>query len=137
MTFRPLTFRHFDLHPILMSKVECFEDLRIWQEARVLANSPYADTETLRDFPFRDQIRRAAVSIMNNIAEGFERHTDADFAHFLAIAKGSSGEIRSMLYLGEDRHYFATDHAVRLRGLAESLSRGIATFAAYLRQARA
>lgn len=87
-----------------MSKAERFEDLRVWQESRLLANALYDTTESLRDFPFRDQLRRAGVSIMNNIAEGFERHSDADFAHFLTIAKGSSGEVRSMLYLGEDRH---------------------------------
>ncbi len=119
-----------------MSKVERFEGLRIWQEARSLTNLLYERTESLRDFAFRDQMRRAAMSTMNNIAEGFERHTDADFAHFLTVAKGSSGEVRSMLYLGEDRRYFTTDEATRLRASAESLSGGIANFAFYLRPDR-
>jgi four helix bundle protein len=119
-----------------MSKVERFEELRVWQEARALANALYDATEELRDFAFRDQLRRAAISTMNNIAEGFERRTDADFAHFLDIAKGSSGEARSMTDLGEDRRYFQAELAVRLRAAAESLSGGLSTFAAYLRRPR-
>lgn len=116
-----------------MSSIERFEDLRVWQEARSMANSLYDMTENLRDFAFRDQLRRASVSIMNNTAEGFERHSDADFAHFLTIAKGSSGEMRSMLYLGEDRHYFPPEAARRLRESAESISRGLSKLATYLR----
>ncbi len=123
----PATATHF------MSNIKRFEDLRVWQEARLLANALYDTTESLRDFAFRDQLRRAAVSIMNNIAEGFERHSDADFAHFLTIAKGSSGEARSMLYLGEDRRYFTPEQAGRLRASAESLSGGLANLAIYLR----
>jgi four helix bundle protein len=119
-----------------MSKVERFEELRVWQEARALANALYDATEELRDFAFRDQLRRAAISAMNNIAEGFERRTDADFAHFLDMAKGSSGEIRGMTYLGEDRRYFPTEAATCLRAAAESLSGGLATFATYLRRPR-
>jgi four helix bundle protein len=117
-----------------MSKVERFEELRVWQEARTLANTLYEITRQLTDFPFRDQLRSAAISIMNNIAEGFERRTDADFARFLDIAKGSSGEIRSMLYLGEDQGYVPADRAAHLRASAEQLSAGIATFAKYLRR---
>lgn len=117
-----------------MSKAERFEDLRVWQESRLLANALYDTTESLRDFPFRDQLRRAGVSIMNNIAEGFERHSDADFAHFLTIAKGSSGEVRSMLYLGEDRHYFTLEQSGNLRTAAESISGGLAKLAIYLRK---
>ena len=119
-----------------MSKAERFEDLRVWQEARLLANALYAITEPLRDFAFRDQLRRASVSVMNNIAEGFERHSDADFAHFLTMAKGSCGEVRSMLYLGEDRRYFTPEQATNLRKSAESLSGGLSSFATYLRGPR-
>ena len=117
-----------------MSKVERFEDLPVWREARALANSIYDCTEGLKDFAFPDQLRRAAISAMNNVAEGFERRTDADFAHFLDIAKGSSGEIRSMFYLGEDRHYFPPANAAQLRSDAAAQSGGIATLAAYLRR---
>jgi four helix bundle protein len=116
-----------------MNSAERFEDLRIWKEARVLANAVYDVTEPLRDFDFRSQIRSAAVSAMNNISEGFERRTDADFAHFLDVAKGSAGEVRSMLYLAEDRRFVASDIAARLRKDFVALSKGIAQLAKYLR----
>lgn len=70
---------------------------------------------------------------MNNIAEGFERRSDKDFAHFLNIAKGSNVEVRSMLYLAEDRHYFTTEIAEEMRSFAESLSEGIESLARHLR----
>lgn len=116
-----------------MSKVERFEDLRVWQESRVFANGLYDATDSLNDFPFRDQIRRAAISIMNNIAEGFERSSDADFARFLDIAKGSSGEVRGMLYLGEDRRYINAVDAQSLRDSAVRISKGISSLTSYLR----
>jgi len=116
-----------------MSTAERFEDLRIWQAARTLVNTVYELTETLRDFEFKGQIRSAAISAMNNIAEGFERRTDSDFAHFLDIAKGSAGEVRSMLYLGEDRRYFTCEEANRVRDEATSLAKGIAQLAKHLR----
>lgn len=115
-----------------MAVASRFEDLRVWKEARLLANLIYDSTTSLRDFGFRDQLRRAAVSVMNNIAEGFERQSDADFAHFLVMAKGSCGEVRSMLHLGEDRQYFPPDLAGKLRNSAESLSRGLSSFVTYL-----
>jgi four helix bundle protein len=118
--------------------VQRFEDLRIWQDARVLANRVYdsfgPDSQAGRDFGFRDQIQRAAVSVMNNIAEGFERKTDADFARFLDLAKGSNGEVRSMLYLAEDRRYLTLEAANDLRAFSEQLSKGIESFAKYLRR---
>jgi four helix bundle protein len=91
---------------------ERFEDLRIWQQARVMANEVYDAFAGCRDYGFRDQIQRAAVSSMNNIAEGFERRSSKDFGHFLDIAKASSGEVRSMLYLAEDRKYLSSECAV-------------------------
>ncbi len=117
--------------------IKRFEDLRIWQQARAQANAVYDsfghDTPSGRDFGFRDQIQRCAVSVMNNIAEGFERRSDKDFSHFLNIAKGSNGEVRSMLYLAEDRHYLATEIAQEMRSFAESLSEGIEALARHLR----
>ncbi len=74
-------------------KIEKFEDLDAWRKARELAKAVYAVTSEgpfSRDFGLRDQIRRAAVSVMSNIAEGFERCSDAEFRHFLIIAKGSA-----------------------------------------------
>lgn len=114
-----------------------FEDLRIWQNARVQANAIYEafgpESCASRDFGFKDQIQRAGVSVMNNIAEGFERRSDQDFARFLDIAKGSNGEVRSMLYLAEDLGYLSPAAAESLRGSGEELSKGIESLAKHLR----
>lgn len=117
-----------------MARAERFEDLRVWQEARQLVRTVRSATSSLRDFEFRDQIRSAALSVMNNIAEGFERRTDADFAHFLDIAKGSAGEVRSMTYVAEDDTLFPTELARKIRDDCIRLSGAIATLAAYLRK---
>jgi four helix bundle protein len=117
--------------------IKRFEDLRIWQQARVQANAVYDlfsyNSPSGRDYGFRDQIQRCAVSVMNNIAEGFERRSDQDFARFLNIAKGSCGEVRSMLYLAEDRHYLDAESAQERRTFAEALSEGIESLARHLR----
>lgn len=117
-----------------MSKAECFEDLRIWQEARQLVKQIYVDLEKVKDYGFRDQIQRAGISIMNNVAEGFERNSDAEFARFLNIAKGSAGEVRSMFYAAEDLHYVDGQTAVERREAAKNISKGIGTLEAYLRK---
>lgn len=95
--------------------VRSFEDLWIWQQARLLVKDVYKDfgrgTSAESDFGFRAQIQKAAVSITNNIAEGFERTTDGEFARFLDIAKGSCGEVRSMYYLAEDISYVTANVA--------------------------
>ncbi|MGD7654602.1 MAG: four helix bundle protein [Verrucomicrobiales bacterium] len=117
---------------------ERFEDLRIWQNARIQANRIYdafgPDSVSTRDFGFRDQIQRCGVSVMNNIAEGFERRTDQDFARFLDIAKGSNGEVRSMLYLAEDRDYLNSETAREMRSFCEDLSRAIESLNKHLRK---
>ena len=82
-----------------------FESLRVWQNARDFVNSIYDLMDDNKNYGFRDQIQRAAVSIMNNIAEGFESDTDAKYINFLNIAKGSCSEVRSMLYVCLDRKY--------------------------------
>ena len=82
-----------------------FEDLKIWTNSRVIVNQIYRMMENHKDFGFRDQIQRAAVSIMNNIAEGFESGSDAKYMNFLNIAKGSCSEVRSMLYVCLDRKF--------------------------------
>jgi len=116
-----------------MSFAENFEDLKIWREARVLCNAIYDATEKSRDFEFKDQIRSAAVSVMNNISEGFERRTKKDFAHFLDLSKGSAGEVRSMLYLAEDRKYLSPAEAQNLRESYKKLSASIGALASKLR----
>ena len=91
-----------------MAKLERFEDLEVWQQARALAGRIYAlarGAAFRRDYGFRDQICRAAVSIVSNIAEGFERHSSNQFLHFLDIAAGSAGEVRAQLYLALDFGY--------------------------------
>ena len=89
-----------------------FEDLDAWKVARELANLIYVlgrESGFPRDYGFKDQIQRAAVSVMNNIAEGFERGSNKDFAKFLFIARGSVGEVRSMLYLALDQKYITEE----------------------------
>ena len=93
-------------------KIKRFEDLEGWQIARELTNQIYAITKEgpiARDYGFTEQIRRAALSVMNNIAEGFERGSNKDFAKFLFIARGSAGEVRSMLYIALDQQYLTTE----------------------------
>ena len=88
-----------------MARIEKFEDIEAWQRARQLAKAVYAVTSEgkfARDFGLRDQIQRAAVSVMSNIAEGFERGGDVEFRRFLAIAKGSAGEVKAQLYVALD-----------------------------------
>ncbi|MHA7829551.1 MAG: four helix bundle protein [Flagellimonas sp.] len=79
--------------------VKRFEDLIVWQKAQELAVIIYNDFQECKDFGFRDQIRRASVSVSNNIAEGFERSSNADFSKFLYYSLGSNSEVRSMIYL--------------------------------------
>lgn len=80
-------------------KIERFEDILAWQKAKSLTKEIYILFNQSTDFGFRDQIQRASISIMNNIAEGFERKSNNEFKHFLFIAKGSCAEVRSMLSL--------------------------------------
>ncbi len=82
--------------------MKSFEELRIWQDSRVFVNQIYDLTENMKDFGFKDQIQRAAVSVMNNIAEGFDYGSDSMFIRYLDISKASCGEVKSMLYLAED-----------------------------------
>ncbi len=94
------------------TKVSRFEDLIAWQKARALTQNIYRITnspEFSKDYGLRDQIRRASVSMMSNIAEGFERNSPGDFARFLAIAKASCGEVRCQLYVALDVGYITTD----------------------------
>ncbi len=89
-----------------------FEDLDAWKVARELANLIYVfgrESGVSKDYGFKDQIQRAAVSVMNNIAEGFERGSNKDFAKFMFIARGSTGEVRSLLYLAIDQKYITEE----------------------------
>jgi len=91
-------------------KSTSFEDLKVWQDTRKFVKSIYeltASESFKKDFGLKDQIQRAAVSIMNNIAEGFERNNNKEFVIFLKYSKGSAGEIRSMLYVALDLNYIS------------------------------
>ena len=95
-----------------MSKIHRFEDIEAWQMARTLTVEVYQFTQQEvfgRDYGMKDQIRRASVSIMNNIAEGFERGSNKDFAKFLFISRGSAGEVRSLLYVAKDLGYISEE----------------------------
>lgn len=108
---------------------QSFERLRIWHESRRLVRSIYTATNSKSlagDSAFRSQIRRAALSVMSNIAERYERGSRKEFLHFLAIARASAGEVRSQLYAGEDIGYFSADLAGRLRHESAAVSRQIA-----------
>jgi four helix bundle protein len=85
--------------------IKRFEDIIAWQKSQNLAVEIYSQFKESRDFGFRDQICRAAISISNNIAEGFDRKTDADFSRFLYIAFSSCSEVKSMVYLSERLGY--------------------------------
>ena len=85
--------------------IEKFEDIISWQKAKEMTKIIYAELSSCKDFGFRNQIERASVSIMNNIAEGFERKSNKEFKQFLFIAKGSCGEVCSMLCLGKELEY--------------------------------
>ena len=119
-----------------MAKIERFEDIEAWKRARVLTRRLYQKTNTgefARDFGLRDQIRRAGVSIMSNIAEGFERGAgDKEFARFLSIAKGSAGEVRAQLYAALDVCYLTQTEFDELTQLAIEISRLLSAFMQYL-----
>lgn len=104
-------------------RIEKFEDIIVWQKSKDLVIDAYRTFENCRDYSFRDQIQRASVSVMNNIAEGYERKGNKEFGRFLFIAKGSSGEIRSMLYLAVDLKYINDEEFDRLMKRAIEISR--------------
>lgn len=120
-----------------MSQIGRFEDLEAWKTARHLVSAIYTITSKgafAKDFALRDQIRRAAVSVMSNIAEGFERGGDKEFLHFLSLAKASCGEVRSQLYAALDQEYLNAEQFKSMSDQAIQVSKLIAGFMRYLRQ---
>ena len=119
-----------------MSTIHRFEEIEAWQSARELTRSIYKLTSTglfSRDFGLRDQMRRASVSIMSNIAEGFESRTSGLFVELLGRAKGSAGELRAQLYVASDAGYLTQEQSDALRQLCEKCSGQISGFTSYLR----
>lgn len=118
-----------------MAKIEKFEDIKAWQTARDLVSAIYRVSgkgRFAKDFGLRDQIPRASVSVMSNIAEGFERCSDKEFHRFLYIAKGSAGEVRSHLFVAMDLGYVTADEFHNLRSKAEAASKALSGFISYL-----
>jgi four helix bundle protein len=120
-----------------MNKIEKFEDIIAWQKARELTKGVYKCTRTgefARDYGLKDQIQRASVSAMANVAEGFERGGDKEFLQFLSTSKGSCGEVKSHLYVALDQGYIPTPAFDQLYGQASEVSRLLSGFMAYLRE---
>jgi four helix bundle protein len=118
-----------------MTGIMRFEDIEAWQTSREITRLVYGYTDKApfaRDFGLRDQIQRACVSIMSNIAEGFESRTDTQFINYLGHAKGSAGETRSQLYVALDLGYISQEQFDAARQLVEKGSRQISRFIAYL-----
>jgi four helix bundle protein len=117
--------------------VKNFEDLNVWKQARQLTQEVYRLTKTetfFKDFGLRDQIRRAAISVMSNIAEGFERGGNQEFVQFLYVAKASCGEVRSQLYVALDQGYAMSNDSEKLLQLFRRLSGMISNLITYLRK---
>jgi len=114
-----------------------FEDIGAWQRGRELARLIYQMTNReplARDFGLRDQLRRAAVSVVSNIAEGFERGGTGEFRQFLSQAKGSAGEIRAQLYVALDAGLVSEEEFNVAYALADKTGQMIAGLIRYLRQ---
>ena len=119
-----------------MAKIEQFEDIQAWQKARLLVKEVYSVSNSggfAKDFALRDQIRRAAVSIMLNIAEGFARKTNREFIQFLVIAHGSTAEVQAALYIAHDQDYITDPEFETLYALANETSKMIMGFSYYLK----
>ncbi|MCB9211412.1 MAG: four helix bundle protein [Ignavibacteriales bacterium] len=99
-----------------------FEDLEIWKRSVKLSIDVYKNFEDLKDFGFKDQITRSALSIPSNIAEGFERESNKEFIHFLQYAKGSCGELRTQLFIGIEIDYIQSEIGKKLFTEAEEIS---------------
>lgn len=108
--------------------INSFEEIIAWQKAKVLTKDVYIITRTINDRGYISQLQRAAVSIMNNIAEGYERRSNKEFRQFLYIAKGSCGETRSMIILGSDIGYIKKDKADELINLSKEISKILSGF---------
>ena len=119
-----------------MAKIECFEDIKAWQKARELVKSIYEITSKgsfAKDYSLKDQIRQASISVMSNIAEGFSRQTDKEFAQFLHVAKGSVCEVQSQLYVALELKYVSEATFTKLYELSEETIRLISGFIKYLK----
>ena len=118
-----------------MTAITRFEEIDAWKSSRQLTNMVYAISNQIgfnKDFGLRDQIRRASVSVMSNIAEGFESRTDIQFINFLGMARASAGEVRAQLYIALDQKYITEKQFEETHIVAEKCSRQISKFITYL-----
>jgi four helix bundle protein len=123
----------------IMAKIERFEDLRCWQMSRKLVKDVYGmSTEGAlgRDFGTRDQIRRAALSVMNNVAEGFARFSKKEFILFLNYAQSSAAEVKSILYVCEDLTYLPKPQSSQLHAELDDIRKSILALIKYLHVSR-
>ena len=118
-----------------MAVIKYFEDIEAWKEARILTRQIYKLSKRgsfSKDFGLRDQICRAAISIMSNIAEGYESQASGTFIRYLKIAKGSAGELRSQLYIALDQSYISSSEFESLCDLCKKISSQLANLKIYL-----
>jgi four helix bundle protein len=118
-----------------MTKIEKFEEIQAWQKARELVKDIYQVTckgNLAKDHSLKDQIRRASVSVMSNIAEGYARQTDKEFNQFLHIALGSIAEVQSQLYIAQDLSYISKEEFNRIYEVSSEVARLITGFIKYL-----
>jgi four helix bundle protein len=118
-----------------MSTVKRFEDLVVWQDARHQCQQVFLlmkKERTKNDFEWRNQISRSSASVMDNIAEGFEKNNNKEFRNYLYIAKGSCGEVRSQLYRALDREYLSETEFLELNAFCQTLSRKLNAFIAHI-----
>jgi len=120
-----------------MTTAKRFEDLEVWQGARDAVNAIYKASSNgafVRDYALRDQIRRAAVSIPSNIAEGFSRHSNKEFIQFLFISKGSAAEVQSQLYTAFDQDYISQEEFDSIYETLEVVAKQLSRLITYLKE---
>jgi four helix bundle protein len=119
-----------------MATIRHLEELECWREARELVREIYrlsSQRKFERDYEMRNQTRRAVISVMSNIAEGYERGGRNEFIHFLSIAQGLAGELKSLLYVGLDLDYVTEEEFIACRNRISRINRMISSLTKYLR----
>ena len=119
-----------------MATISKFEDIIAWQKALELSDLIYAHSNKdifSKDFGLKDQMRRASVSVVSNIAEGFEREGNNQFIYFLLVAKASAGELRAQLYIARNQKYISQTDFDQLNNKVLEVSKTISGFISYLR----
>ena len=123
-----------DINDTIIDMEKRLENLRVWNDARTLVLCIYEIMRDCHDYGFKDQIQRASVSIMNNIAEGFDAGSDDLFVRYLNIAKASSSEVKSMLYLCEDLGFCTIDKREELMSQLVSIAAQLSSLISFLKK---